>query len=198
MRLKIRNAIRRSQRDIEEQFNPINLDYIFEEDDPLAQWLEETENPLLDGQDNSEWLDIFDDDGNGGGGGGNGRSTQRQNSSGSGSVLSPPSSDEGNDGGGPGGSGGLIQGAGSGYGGESSSHYGMEIGMHGFRDNEDVGEEIEPLPRSSSPIMYRRRGHRSSDENYDNHPVLRHFGGLGFGEQGQGSHTHHYPNPIHP
>lgn len=64
MRLKIRNATRRSQQDIEESFNPINLDYIFDEDDPLSSWLEETEEALLDGQDNSEWLDVDENDQN--------------------------------------------------------------------------------------------------------------------------------------
>ncbi|XP_057958130.1 probable leucine-rich repeat receptor-like serine/threonine-protein kinase At3g14840 isoform X4 [Malania oleifera] len=56
MRLKLRRTMRRSQREIEEGFNPINLNYIFEEDDPLSQLLEERETPLLDGQDNSNWL----------------------------------------------------------------------------------------------------------------------------------------------
>ena len=40
-------------------YNPINLDYIFEEDDPLSPWLEEREKPVLDGA-NDNWLS--DDD----------------------------------------------------------------------------------------------------------------------------------------
>ncbi|GMP68178.1 hypothetical protein CsSME_00027887 [Camellia sinensis var. sinensis] len=67
MRLKLRHVKRSSQEEIDRSFNPINLDYIFEEDDPISPWIEERENPLLDGVDNSEWLDLVsDDDGDGG------------------------------------------------------------------------------------------------------------------------------------
>ena len=53
MRLKLRHVKRSSQEEIDRSFNPINLDYIFEEDDPISPWIEERENPLLDGVDNS-------------------------------------------------------------------------------------------------------------------------------------------------
>ena len=53
MMLKIGYLTRNTVRKIEERFNPINLDYIFEKDDPLSMWLEERKAPLLDGQDNS-------------------------------------------------------------------------------------------------------------------------------------------------
>ncbi|KAG8661099.1 hypothetical protein MANES_02G210140v8 [Manihot esculenta] len=56
MRLKIRNVTRKSQQELDRSYDPINLDYIFEEDDPLNSWLEERESPLLDGQPNP-WLD---------------------------------------------------------------------------------------------------------------------------------------------
>ena len=59
--LKIRHLTRNTAREIEEGFNPINLDYIFEEDDPLSLWLEEREAPLLDGQDNS-WMNSDNED----------------------------------------------------------------------------------------------------------------------------------------
>ena len=36
--------------DINTSFNPISLDYIFEDVDPLSEWLHEKENPLLDGE----------------------------------------------------------------------------------------------------------------------------------------------------
>ncbi|MBA0660937.1 hypothetical protein Goklo_012875, partial [Gossypium klotzschianum] len=36
--------------DINASFNPISLDHIFEDVDPLSEWLQEKENPLLDGE----------------------------------------------------------------------------------------------------------------------------------------------------
>ncbi|MFQ6663747.1 hypothetical protein Gotur_031150 [Gossypium turneri] len=36
--------------DINASFNPISLDHIFEDVDPLSKWLHEKENPLLDGE----------------------------------------------------------------------------------------------------------------------------------------------------
>ncbi|XP_057970336.1 uncharacterized protein LOC131159441 [Malania oleifera] len=112
MRLKLRRTMRRSQREIEEGFNPINLDYIFEEDDPLSQWLEERETPLLDGQDNSNWLNeevggtteggdqppinAHDDSG----------SSPERTQSDDNLGLSPPSDDDGNSGAGAGVGGG--------------------------------------------------------------------------------------------
>ncbi|MFQ6664836.1 hypothetical protein Gotur_031807 [Gossypium turneri] len=36
--------------DINASFNPISIDYIFEDVDPLSEWLLEKENPLLDGE----------------------------------------------------------------------------------------------------------------------------------------------------
>ena len=56
MRLKLRNLSRKSQNELEKSYNPINLDYIFEKDDPLNPWLEERENPVLDGEENL-WLE---------------------------------------------------------------------------------------------------------------------------------------------
>ncbi|KAL7225284.1 hypothetical protein ACSBR1_020630 [Camellia fascicularis] len=66
MRLKLKHVKRRSHKEINRSFNSINLDHKFEEDDPISPWIEERENPLLDGVDNSEWLDLVDDDGGGG------------------------------------------------------------------------------------------------------------------------------------
>ncbi|XP_028117760.1 uncharacterized protein LOC114315344 [Camellia sinensis] len=43
-----------------------------EDDDPISPWIEERENPLLDGVDNSEWLDLVSDDDGGGGNDSNG------------------------------------------------------------------------------------------------------------------------------
>jgi hypothetical protein len=53
MKLKNRSEKRRSREDIEKNFSPINLDYIFQED-PLSPWVEEIEGPLLDGTQNAE------------------------------------------------------------------------------------------------------------------------------------------------
>ncbi|XP_040945800.1 uncharacterized protein [Gossypium hirsutum] len=50
MRLKMRHQQRMSTDDINVSFNPISLDYIFEDVDPLSEWLHEKENPLLDGE----------------------------------------------------------------------------------------------------------------------------------------------------
>ncbi|MFQ6619830.1 hypothetical protein Gotur_000856, partial [Gossypium turneri] len=36
--------------DINASFNPISIDHIFEDVDPLSEWLHEKENPLLDGE----------------------------------------------------------------------------------------------------------------------------------------------------
>lgn len=73
MRLKLRHVKRSRQEEIDRSFNPTNLDYIFEEDDPISPWIEERENPLLDGVDNFEWLDLVsdNDDSNGDGSDGN-------------------------------------------------------------------------------------------------------------------------------
>ncbi|KAI8555769.1 hypothetical protein RHMOL_Rhmol05G0200200 [Rhododendron molle] len=60
MRLKIRHATRRSDEKRDDHFNPINLNYIFDENDPLAEWLQEEEHTILDDIDNSEWLDTGD------------------------------------------------------------------------------------------------------------------------------------------
>ncbi|RWR92085.1 hypothetical protein CKAN_02127800 [Cinnamomum micranthum f. kanehirae] len=43
MRLRARNLTRRDNED----YQPINLDYIFEEDNPLNEWLAEREDPVL-------------------------------------------------------------------------------------------------------------------------------------------------------
>ncbi|XVF14454.1 hypothetical protein REPUB_Repub09cG0061700 [Reevesia pubescens] len=50
MRLKMRHQQRVSIKEMNNSFSPINLDHIFEDDDPLSEWLQEKENPLLDGQ----------------------------------------------------------------------------------------------------------------------------------------------------
>ncbi|KAF1893136.1 hypothetical protein Lal_00015567 [Lupinus albus] len=59
MKLKMRTEMR-SREEIEASFNLINFDNIFQEDDPLFEWIEEMENPALDGAQNAEWLPIID------------------------------------------------------------------------------------------------------------------------------------------
>ena len=49
MGLKIRNVTRKSREELDKSYDSINLDYIFEEDDPLSPWLEERAK-LLNGQ----------------------------------------------------------------------------------------------------------------------------------------------------
>ncbi|CAJ2644071.1 unnamed protein product [Trifolium pratense] len=110
MKLKMRQEMRISQEEIETSFDPINLNYIFQEYH-LSEWIEERENPLLDGVQNAEWLHIentdneiveVDDDNSG-------------SNDGDGGGLSPPSGNSdngggneeaGEDGGGGGGGGG--------------------------------------------------------------------------------------------
>ncbi|KAK9008105.1 hypothetical protein V6N11_075007 [Hibiscus sabdariffa] len=47
---------RKSAQELEMGFNPINLDNIFEEEDPLSAWIEEREDPVLDSEHNFSWL----------------------------------------------------------------------------------------------------------------------------------------------
>ncbi|GMI69940.1 hypothetical protein HRI_000663300 [Hibiscus trionum] len=50
MRLKMRHQKRLSIDDINNSYNPISLDHIFDDVDPLSEWLHEKENSLLDGE----------------------------------------------------------------------------------------------------------------------------------------------------
>ena len=84
--------MRRSQEDIENSFNPINLDYIFQDDDPLNPWLEERESPLLDGLQNYEWLPRVDSDDEDIGADDNDSNSSETPTSGDGG-LGPPSDD---------------------------------------------------------------------------------------------------------
>ena len=61
MKLKLRQLKRRGNNEIDASFDPINLDYTFDEDDPLNEWLEEREDPVFNGDDLS-WLDLDDND----------------------------------------------------------------------------------------------------------------------------------------
>ncbi|MFQ6645800.1 hypothetical protein Gotur_020311 [Gossypium turneri] len=47
---QISHQKRMSTDNINASFNPISLDHIFEDVDPLSEWLHEKENPLLDGE----------------------------------------------------------------------------------------------------------------------------------------------------
>ncbi|CAL5187059.1 unnamed protein product [Lathyrus oleraceus] len=103
MKLRIWDKLRKSQEEIEENFNPINLDYIIQED-LLSHWIEERGNPLLDGvdtddenvYDNSETNDsgggLSLPDSNSGDGGGN-----EMDNEGEGKGLSGGGDDEGED-----------------------------------------------------------------------------------------------------
>ncbi|GMI75476.1 hypothetical protein HRI_001216900 [Hibiscus trionum] len=64
MRLKMRHQQRMSNNAINTSYNPISLDHIFEDVDPLSEWLQEKENPLLEGE-NADGGDLspnYDDD----------------------------------------------------------------------------------------------------------------------------------------
>ncbi|KAE8654777.1 hypothetical protein F3Y22_tig00117046pilonHSYRG00033 [Hibiscus syriacus] len=84
---QIRHQKRMNIDDINTSFNPINLYHIFEDVDPLSEWLQEKENPFSsatpsqsgDGLDGGG-LSPIDDDDDGGGGGGGGRDEIRSSS----------------------------------------------------------------------------------------------------------------------
>ncbi|MFQ6666298.1 hypothetical protein Gotur_032699 [Gossypium turneri] len=91
---QIRHQKRMSTDDINASFNPISLDHIFEDVDPLSEWLHEKENLLLDGEnagvlpvDTSD--DEIDVD-----------QSQQQNLSHSSSSSTPSQNGDGDDGGG--------------------------------------------------------------------------------------------------
>lgn len=122
MKLKMRHLRRRGNDEINCSFDPINLDYIFDEDDPLNEWVEETEQPVFDGDDLGWLEDDYDDNGVGGN-----DDTQDDGSRGLGttppfqynttqssvqsrqSALTPPSSDNGSDNDGDGDGGGYAR-----------------------------------------------------------------------------------------
>ncbi|MFQ6641622.1 hypothetical protein Gotur_016512 [Gossypium turneri] len=49
-----------STNDIDASFNPISLNHIFEDVDPLSEWLHEKENPLLDGENAVQLMRMMD------------------------------------------------------------------------------------------------------------------------------------------
>jgi len=58
LKLKLRCAKRKTEEEVSESFNPINLDYIFEdEEDPFNLWLSEREQPVFE-EDNLNWLNL--------------------------------------------------------------------------------------------------------------------------------------------
>uniref|UniRef100_A0A803LRA4 DUF659 domain-containing protein n=1 Tax=Chenopodium quinoa TaxID=63459 RepID=A0A803LRA4_CHEQI len=71
MKLKLRHMRRHGADELKTTYDPINLDYIFDVDDPLNEWLEESKAPLFEG-DELSWLD-YDDGREGGDGGGGSR-----------------------------------------------------------------------------------------------------------------------------
>ncbi|KAK5838531.1 hypothetical protein PVK06_007261 [Gossypium arboreum] len=80
--------------DINASFNPISLDHIFEDVDPLSKWLHEKENPLLDGENTGVFpVDTSDDEMDV-------DQSQQQNLSHSTSSSMPSQSGDGPDGGG--------------------------------------------------------------------------------------------------
>ncbi|XP_021851785.2 uncharacterized protein [Spinacia oleracea] len=103
MKLKLRHLRRHGNDELNSSYDPINLDYIFDVEDPLNDWLEESEAPVFQGDDLS-WLkddDDDDDDGDGGGGGVSQGSIHlstdpsQQAGGNRQSILTPPSSDDG-------------------------------------------------------------------------------------------------------
>ncbi|TXG74519.1 hypothetical protein ES288_1Z037200v1 [Gossypium darwinii] len=134
MRLKMRHQQRMSTDDINASFNPISLDYIFEDVDPLSEWLHEKENPLLDGENAGVLpVDTSDDEMDV-------DQSQQQFLSHSSSSSTPSQSGDGPDGGGlsP-----IDEDDGYSYGGE---YGGGTTGGH-FRDRSEFDGNMFPEPR---------------------------------------------------
>ncbi|XP_039003761.1 uncharacterized protein LOC120130623 [Hibiscus syriacus] len=95
MRLKMRHQKRMRIDDINASYNPISIDNIFEDVDSLSEWLQEKENPLLDGENAGVLpVDTSDDEMN------VDDQSQQQNLSHSSSSATPSQSGDGPDGGG--------------------------------------------------------------------------------------------------
>lgn len=200
MKLRMRDQKRNSQQEIEESFNPINLDYIFQEDDPLSPWMEEREGPLLDGVQNSEWLPILDTDDED-----DVVLDDNADSNGTGDGLSPPSNNSGD--------GGVNEEAGEGDG-------------DGRGDEEEVDQQTQNDPYSESPnrryrsltgmtpsnsslpggrresSKSRKKGKRKqkvSLEDSSSSSIAQSFGDFGIGDSSQSSQVsyppvYHYPS----
>ncbi|CAJ2656855.1 unnamed protein product [Trifolium pratense] len=177
--LKMRQEMRRSQEEIETSFDPINLNYIFQED-PLSEWIEERENPLLDGVQNAEWLHIEDtDDGDGGG-------------------LSPPSGNSGNEEAGEGGGGG---------GGDDDEEdaqvdhdpYSETPPIYRrYRNLTDMGRSDGSLLNSGGDVSHSRsrRGKRKQNvplEDSSSSSIAQSFSDFGIGDSSQNSQQSYPP-----
>ncbi|KAE8704269.1 hypothetical protein F3Y22_tig00110458pilonHSYRG00381 [Hibiscus syriacus] len=80
---------------INASYNPISLDHIFEDVDPVSEWIQEKENSLLDGENTDVFpVDTSDDEMN------IDDQSQQQNLSHSSSSATPSQSGDGHDGGG--------------------------------------------------------------------------------------------------
>lgn len=87
----MRQTMRISQEEIQDSFNPINLNYIFQEEDTLSPWLEERERPLTEGAHNFYLLPMeFDDDNEEAIGGNDSDLSQTPSDGGGDGGLSPP------------------------------------------------------------------------------------------------------------
>jgi hypothetical protein len=207
MKLKMRHDKRRSQEEIENSFNPINLDYIFCEVDPLAPWLEEREEPLLDGLQNSEWLPRIDSDDEDnritGTDGSNSSQTPTQSDNGG---LSPPSdNDDGNNDE----SGGNETSHGYGnqgeYEGRVLSPYLGDHGLAGGGFCIDMAHYgVNPSSGSTSDThrggsqSRRRRQQHDAPENSSSISMAQSFSDFGVGESSQSSQSYYPPPPPPP
>ncbi|XP_028060037.1 uncharacterized protein LOC114263653 [Camellia sinensis] len=221
MRLKLRHVKRSSQEEIDRSFNPVNLDYIFEEDDPISPWIEERENPLLDGVDNSEWLDLVSDDDGGGGndsngddgdgsdgndGGGTYRYQARRTSQSSTPTPIPTQSDNSggltpSDGGGDDGDGeGTSHGDGGGGGGDNGGNggdgtsfgAGSEDFIGGFGLC-DVGEHYD-IGEPVAPLPQLPRRFRGSDTRRDERRIRSREQQLDSSDSSHSYPYHPYPS----
>jgi hypothetical protein len=196
MKLKMRHEMRRSQEEIDATFDPINLNYIFQEDplSPLSQWIEERENPLLDGVQNAEWLPVVDtddeivevDDDN-----------NESNDSGNGGGLSPPS--------GNGGDGGGSEEANEGDGGGGDDEdaqvdhdpYGETPPIYRrYRNLTEMDRSDGSLLNSGGNVSHSRRGKRKQNvhnEDSSSSSIAQSFSDFGIGDSSQNSQQSYPP-----
>ncbi|KAK2416183.1 hypothetical protein QL285_038601 [Trifolium repens] len=199
MKLKMRHEMRRSQEEIDASFDPINLNYIFQEDplSPLSQWIEERENPLLDGVQNAKWLLIIDtddeivevDDDN-----------DESNDSGDGGGLSPPSGNGGV------GGGNEESNEGDGGGGDDEEDAPVDQDPYGetppiyrrYRNLTDMDRSDGSLLNSGGDVSHSRRGKRKQnvpleDSSSSSSSFAQSFSDFGIGDSSQISQQSYPP-----
>ncbi|XP_058756074.1 uncharacterized protein LOC131629298 [Vicia villosa] len=194
MKLRMKDKLRKSQEEIEANFDLINLDYIFQEH-PLSHWIEERENSLLYGVQNEEWLPIVDtyDE--------NVDDNSEPNESGGG--LSPPSGNSG-DGGGNEVANESEEGSGGGEDeGEDDDqleldpYHEIPSGYRRYRNlNDMVRADNSILETRGNVSQSGRKGKRKQNvplEDFSSSSIVNSFSDFGIGDSLQGSQQSYPP-----